>query len=73
MKLIITSIDHGNLKHEEIELPEQFLDISLELNSGPIFQIDIDDNEEVLNIRETTYRKLALMPTSSNGVNLKGI
>lgn len=73
MKLIISSIDNGNLKHEEIELPERFLDLSIELSTGPIFQINIDKDEQTFDLREVTFRHLALFPTAANSITVKGL
>ena len=74
MKLVITTLEAGNLKHTEVELAEQTLDISVELANGVIFQFTpTSDLEESLEIRETTYRKLAIEPKSSNTLTLKGI
>jgi hypothetical protein len=73
MKLIITSIEGHYLKHEEVELPERFLDLSIELDSGPIFQVNVSDDEQVLTLREKTYRHLALFPESANAITIKGL
>jgi len=74
MKLIVTSLDAGgNLKHEEVELPERFLDLSIELETGPIFQVNVSDDEQVINLRENTFRHLALFPEGSNSVTIKGL
>lgn len=73
MKLFITSHPNGQLTHTEVELPERFLGLSVELESGAIFQIDTtDDNEEALEIREATFRKISITPASSNSIQLKG-
>lgn len=73
MKLILTSIKDGNIHHEEIALPERFLDISIELNTGPIFQLNVSDDEQVIDLREVTFRHLALFPTAANGITIKGL
>jgi hypothetical protein len=73
MKLILTSIENGYLQHTEVELPERFLDLSIELETGPIFQVNVSDDEQVLNLREKTYRSLAFFPESANSVTIKGL
>lgn len=73
MKLIATSLDHGQLKHTEIELPKGFLDISLEMDTGMIFQIVADDSEDSIFISEKTFRKLSIEPNFANGIKVKGI
>jgi len=74
MKLFITSHPNGQIKHEEIELPERFLGLSIELDGGAIFQIDAsDDTEESIEVREATFRKLGITPKSANSIQLKGI
>lgn len=73
MKIIATSLDHGQLKHTELDLPEGFLDLSFEFENGAIFQIVADDNEDALHISEKTYRKLAIEPKSTNLIKIKGV
>jgi hypothetical protein len=73
MKLVFTSMKNGNLTHEEVELPERFLDLSIELKTGPIFQVNVSDDEQVLNVREVTFRHLALFPESANSLTIKGL
>ena len=74
MKLFISSHPTGQLQHTEVELPERFLGLSIELDNGMIFQIDTaDDKEETLEIREATFRSLSITPRSANTIQLKGI
>lgn len=73
MKLIITSLKNGNLHHEEVELPERFLDVSIELDSGPIFQMNVSDDKQTIDFRETTFRHLAIFPSSGNTITIKGV
>jgi hypothetical protein len=73
MKLVITSMKNGSLTHEEVELPERFLDIQVELASGPIFQFSAKDDEQVLELREVTFRHLALFPNAANSLTIKGL
>jgi hypothetical protein len=73
MKLIVSSLNHGQLIHNEIELPKGFLDISLEMDSGPIFQIVTDDMEDSIFVSEKTFRHLAIEPKSANHFKVKGI
>lgn len=74
MKLFITSHPNGQLTHTEVELPERFLGLSIELDNGHIFQIDTtDDKEEAIEVREATFRSLSITPRSSNSIVLKGV
>ena len=74
MKLIISSLEAGRIKHTEVELPEKFLDLSIELATGPIFQIGAaDDNEQVLEVREVTYRSFAIFPQAQNTLHIKAL
>ena len=73
MKLIVTSHPNGQIQHDEVKLPERFLGFSIELENGNIFQIDVNDAETSLEVREATFRKLSIEPKSSNSIVLKGI
>ena len=73
MKLIVSSLDNGNLKHKEIELPDRFLNISLELESGMIFQLNVNDAEDSIDVREVTFRHIVLEPKAANTITVKGI
>lgn len=74
MKLVATTIT-GDMRHVNIELPEGTVDLSISLieDMGPIFGISLSDDGNTLEIREKTFRRFSVQPSSANTLELKAI
>jgi len=71
MKLVATTIS-GSIRHINIELPEGTVDLSIsaEEDTGPIFGISLSDDGNTLELREKTYRRFAIRPSSQNSIEV---